>query len=163
MGNEINKLREVFESTGKRLIPTQVEWGVVDSVNWEDKTCNVKGLTDGLLFYNVSLGLSDYITKPIVGSKCLIGSINNSSTNFRLLEADHYEKKVFVINDLSFELSEDGFELKKGEVSLKNILTSACDLVKNATITTPAGPGFLSPNDQASLENLKSKIETLFN
>ena len=74
----MEKVRQFKNLLHKKIgekIPIQTEWGVVGSVDWENKTAIVK--VDDLDYDDVLLGLGNEYRKPVEGTKCLIGIIEN--------------------------------------------------------------------------------------
>lgn len=141
-GNNITQLKETVDYRARRQIPTQVFWGIVKKVDWEEKTCTVDGLTDELPFYEVSLGLKDRIIKPKVGAKCLIGAIGNIETSPYLIDAEEMEEVVLKVGKTRFKmnlkemlLNGDDYDglvrVKKLEDNL-NQLKTYCEQLKEA-------------------------------
>lgn len=161
-GTNIDRLKELLDSRAKRQIPTQVVWGRVKTVDWENKKCTVTGELDGLDYYEVSLGVKNQIIKPKKGAKCLIGSVGNVETDNYLIDVEEFEEKIFISNKVELHITEQGFTIKRGNADLKLILKEAFEQLKTAKILTPAGPGNFSPTDVTKFEELKTQILNLF-
>ncbi|MGB1307535.1 MAG: hypothetical protein ACPG6B_01395 [Oceanihabitans sp.] len=127
-GNEITTFGELLSKTIGRQIQVQTHWAEVTEVDWEAKTMTVKGTLDGLEFYDVLLGLGSWTRKPKLGATCLIGSILNKSAASFLIDCNEIEEAVWVSEDSSFTIKQDGFIVKQRDESLKDILN---DLVSN--------------------------------
>lgn len=161
-GTNIERLKQTLDYRSKRQIPTQVVWGIVKEVNWPEKTCTVTGLTDGLEYYGVSLGLENQIIKPTISSRCLIGSVGNMEAEAYLIDTADFEEKILISGETELQITEAGFTIKRGGSDLKLILKEAFEQLKNAKILTPSGPGQFSPDDKLKFEELKTKVLSLF-
>lgn len=162
-GTNMDRLKAVLEQHIRRQLPSgATEWGIVTSVDWEDRSCVVKGLLDELEYYDVSLGIRDIIIKPAIGAKCLIGAIANESTDTYLIDVEAFEEMIFISGHTELHITKSGFTVKRGTEDLKEILMETFDQLKNAIITTPSGPGKFSPDDKLKFEELKNKVLNLF-
>lgn len=117
MSSNLNQLKENLHRQTKRSIPTQVFWGVIKSVNWENKTCVVEGIKDDLPFYEVSCGLEDRIFKPAIGSKCLIGSIGNVETDLYLIDVEAFEMCYLKVGKTTFKIDLNEIEINGAHYS----------------------------------------------
>lgn len=106
---EFNKL---LAQRIKELIPMQTHWAEVKSVDWDKRTMTAIGTVDQLEFYGVLLGMGAEARKPAIGSRCLIGTIQNQSAGAYLIwahEIEEYELK----DKTGFKVS-----LKNGEMTI---------------------------------------------
>lgn len=120
-GDNITELGKVFNEGIKKLIDVQTHWCNVKSVDWEKKTMIATGLVDDLDFFDVNLGVGSVYKKPKVKTKCLIGIINNNIADAFLIECDEVEEIVFKSGQSEFIIKEEGFIVKQGGESLKEV------------------------------------------
>jgi hypothetical protein len=74
----------------KRSVPVQTVWATVETVS--DTTMTVADADESAVkYYNVLLGLQGMIIEPVVGSKVLIGVIENKATACFLIHADQWK------------------------------------------------------------------------
>jgi hypothetical protein len=91
-GNNVQELGKVFNERTQALINVQTHWAIVKEVDWDKKTMTATGLVDDCDFFDVNLGIGCIHTKPVVGSKCLIGIINNNIADAFMIEAEQIEQ-----------------------------------------------------------------------
>lgn len=120
-GDNITELGKVLNERTKKLIDVQTHWCNVKSVDWEKKTMIATGLVDDLDFFDVNLGVGSVYKKPKVKTKCLIGIINNNIADAFLIECDEVEEIVFKSGQSEFIIKEEGFIVKQGGESLKEV------------------------------------------
>lgn len=160
-GQELNEFAKLLHKTQQRNTKVQTHWAEVTHVNWEAKTMTVKGLTDGLEFYDVLLGLGASYAKPKVGSKCLIGIIMNNEAASFLIHAEAVEEYNYTIgdnhsitvdteklnvqiNNTMLTIDSAGFLIKKENETLKACLNDMIDelnkiiVIKGRTINVAA-------------------------
>jgi hypothetical protein len=92
VNDNITKLGKVFNERTQALINVQTHWAIVKEVDWDAKTMTATGLVDDCDFHDVNLGIGAVHTKPVVGSKCLIGIINNNIADAFMIEAEQIEQ-----------------------------------------------------------------------
>lgn len=161
-GTNIDRLKDLLDQRSRKQIPKQVVWGTVKDIDWGSKTCTVTGLADNLDYLDVSLGIKNEIIKPKIGSKCMIGSVENEEAETYLINAEEFDERIFISGDTELHITESGFIVKRGESDLKLILKETFDQLKAAKILTPSGPGQFSPDDKLKFEELKNKVLNLF-
>jgi hypothetical protein len=96
----MSEIAEFVELLGKKLreeTPIQTVWSTCKSVDWDNKTMVATGLVDDLDFHDVNLGIGSVYKKPKVGSKCIIGIINNKVADAFLIECGDVEE--YLITD----------------------------------------------------------------
>ena len=119
---------------------------------------------------------SQFTVYPKIGSKVIIGKLENESDMFvvRVSEIEKVKIKIenqlfeitaekfsVEINDQLFEMKDGKFSIKVGSVSLKSILNNAFQKLKTAIITTPSGPGQFSPADKVAFEQYNNQVNQL--
>lgn len=110
--NEVLKLKSYLAEKRKSSLPVQTVWATVKSVNWEQYTMIATGVVDGVDFHEVQLGLGAIVVKPTVGSKCLLGLIQNNANNSMLLFCEEMESYI-ILTDVGFKI-----ELTKAMLTL---------------------------------------------
>jgi len=112
-------------------------WAEVIAVDWNNKTCDVKGLADDLEYYDVMLGLGTIYKKPVNGSKCLIGVIGNSPQAF-LIECEECEVIQFGDGSLKGLVK---IENLKSELEKLNTMWTAFKSIANGSPIPEPGNG----------------------
>lgn len=120
MSDKLDEFSKLLRHNATKHIKPQVVWAKVESVNWSDKTMDVKSIVDGLEYYDVLLGLGSFYRKPKQGTKCVIAKIENSDATI-LIDAEEFEEGIFTSGDSQFTIKEDGFIIKQGNDSLKDV------------------------------------------
>ena len=121
-GDNITELGKVLNQRTKKLIDVQTHWCNVKEVDWQNKTMTATSLVDDLPFYDVNLGVGSIYKKPKVGTKCLIGIINNNSADAFLIESEAVEEMIFTSAASTMVIKEEGFIVQQGQESLKVVL-----------------------------------------
>jgi hypothetical protein len=124
--------------------------GTVKAV--ENDTCTVGNYEDVRLNAIVEDSDSQFTVYPKVGSKVVIGRLENEDNPF-VIGVSEIEKVTVKIGNQLLEMKDGKFTIKSGNVSLKSILNNALTRLQSVIINTPSGPGSFSPVDvQAFLE-----------
>lgn len=89
--DNIRELGKVFNERTQSLINVQTHWAIVKAIDWQNKTMTATPLVDDCDFYDVNLGVGAVHTKPVVGSKCLIGIIYNNAADAFLIQCEQIE------------------------------------------------------------------------
>jgi hypothetical protein len=132
--------------------------GTVKAV--EGDTCTVDDYEDVRLNAIIEVTDSQFTVYPKVGSKVVIGRLENEDNAF-VLGVSEIEKVIIKIGDQLFEMKDGKFKITKGNVSLKSILNDGFDQLGKAIIMTPSGPGKFSPADITVFADLKDKTNQL--
>ena len=103
-GGNIIEFGKILNQKGKDLIDVQTHWVVTKSIDWDAKTMISTGVVDDLDFYDTVLGIGSIYKKPVVGSKCLIGIINNDPAVTFLIECTQIES-FELIDKTAFKVS----------------------------------------------------------
>jgi hypothetical protein len=130
----ISDFVEIINKKIKERVPVQTVWATVVSVDWDKKIMTAKGVHDDLDFFNILLGLEHQYIKPKVNSKALIGIIENTDANAFLIKADEVEEMVIKSGDSTFTIKTDGFIVKKGNETLREILNDFIDEVNKIIV-----------------------------
>lgn len=121
---KIAEFKKLLSDKAKSKVPIQVEWGKVVKVDWNAKTADVE--IDELIYYDVLLGLGNQYRKPKLNTRCLIGSIENKEASY-LIDAEEIEEVVTLTGDAELVQKKEGFSVKKGNESLREVLTDFMD------------------------------------
>ncbi len=134
MSKEIDEFIRLSKEQSKDFVKPQIVWGTVKSVDWSSKTMTATSVVDELDYFNVLLGLGSVYRKPKVGSKCLLGVIQNHASATFLIECEDFEQIQVKSNDSEFTIDQSGFTIKKGEEDLKSVLTDFMNEVSKIVV-----------------------------
>jgi len=149
--------KQVIQAKGKKGKFT-LNVGTVKEI--ENDTCTVDNYEDVRLNAIIDDLESQFTIYPKVGSKVIIGRLENEDNAF-VLGVSEIEKVIIKIGNQLFEMKDGKFTIKNGNISLKSILNDGFEQLNKAIINTPSGPGNFSPADKAVFEQLKSKTNQL--
>jgi len=90
---DAEKLRETLKLMSKKNVVIQTFWATVVSVNWIEKTADVKDVKAELEFFDVLLGLGGDLIKPVVGSKCLCGVAENQEAAAFIIYCEEVDER----------------------------------------------------------------------
>lgn len=142
----IETLRQELVALMKKQVPVQTTWVTVSSVDADAKTMVCKGVADDLEYYDVLLSLGNATKYPVVGTKALIGLINNQAGLAFMIDCQEFTRYLIEIEsgfkiDLNADeilLNGDGFgglvkwNALKAELDKTKALVNA---IKNALVT----------------------------
>ncbi len=152
MGSNIMELKKLLYQRQKEQIPVQTMWAEVVKIDWEAKTMDVK--VDDLEIYDVLLGLESITYRPLIGTKCLIGIIENKLGGF-LIYAENLESVKLITGESELEQSKNGFSFKKGDESLKDILNDFIDEVNKIVVVQG------NTIDKIAVTKIKQRLNTV--
>lgn len=144
MNDAIAEFNNLLAQKNKEQTPVQTAFAIVKEVDWDARTLTATGVLDNLDYYNVLCGIGEVYTKPKIGTKCLIGSINNQETNSFLIWCEDAEEVHNTVGDASLVMKDDGFVMKVDNESMKTVLNDLIDelnkivVVVGTTINVPA-------------------------
>lgn len=118
----------------KRSQSVQTVFATVKAVDWNKKTMTATGVIDDLDYYDVLLGLGEVYTKPKIGSRVLIGLINNQGNNSFLIWSEETEEWAHKVGKAEMEMKHDGFVLEAQGESLKKVLNDFIDEVNKIIV-----------------------------
>lgn len=169
MDEIIDEFYELMHRHIDSKIRHQIVWATVKEVDWDKKTMTATGLLDDLDYQDVLLGLGSYYRYPTVGSKCLIGVIENKPASVFLLDCESFQEDQTISGDTVMQVKESGFVFKKGDLSLRSQLIDLIDETNNinkelqkvvvAVGVTPNVPSLIQIHTK--LESVKDKIKQI--
>lgn len=121
MTKVLTEFKQLWNDKQKSSTPIQTEWAEVKEVDWEDKTMTCIGQNNGLEYFDILLGLGSIYKKPKIGSMVLVGSIDNSEEGF-MIDCEEFEEVLIVSGQSEFTINTEGFIVKKGDESLKEVM-----------------------------------------
>lgn len=140
----------------KGHVKVQVIWVTAQTVDWEAKTMVGIGVNDELAFPDILLGLGSVYKKPVVGSHCLVGLIENQDAAGFLIDAEAVEKIEWVNG------SGDMQGLALGEV-VKQLFNDLLDELGSSQVITMMGlQPLLNAPQISSLKSATDKIVSQF-
>jgi len=151
---KLKEFKSLLQKKAKDQVPIQTEWVAVKSVNWEEKTMVGTGLENGLDYEDVLLGLGSFYRKPKVGTMAIIGTINNSAAAF-MIDCEETEELAWKNEESEYRITPEGFEVKKGNESLKKILNDFIDEVNKIVVIQG------TTINQVAVEEIKQRLNTV--
>jgi hypothetical protein len=154
---KIRDFNDLIAQRIKELIPVQTVWAICKTVSEQDKTMNALGVTDDLMYHNVYLGDDDNYAKPEIGSKVLIGKIENQDANFFLINARAIVEFQFKSGNALIKLNPSGLTVSNQNENLKKVLNDMIDelnkiiVVQGTSINVPA------------MQAIKQRLNTVLN
>lgn len=130
----IGEFNNLMAEKMKRSQSVQTVFATVKAVDWDKKTMTATGVVDDLDYYDVLLGLGEIYTKPTVGSRVLIGLINNQGNNSFLIWSEETEEWAHKVGKAEMEMKNDGFVLEAQGESLKKVLNDFIDEVNKIIV-----------------------------
>ncbi len=139
-------------------------------VSVENDTCTVE-LLSGLKISDVRLKATindetdTLLIIPKLGSDVVMISQTGELSGLIIIKVDAVEKIEFKKGNFEFVLDgETGkVTLKKQGANFGSLINSLIDTIVSAQITTPTGPGTISPATIAQLNELKVKFNLILN
>lgn len=167
-GSNIIEFGKLMTSKTKKLIDVQTHWCIVKEVDWTKKTMTATGIVNDCDFFEVNLGIGSINRSPTVGTKCIVGIINNDTADAFLIECESVDE-IEISDATGFKLVlKDGKMTINGEnfggivnaIELKNQVdknTALLEAIQNAFESwTPV------PNDGgAALKGIASSFISL--
>ncbi|REC47879.1 MULTISPECIES: hypothetical protein [Chryseobacterium] len=138
MSKEIDVFTTLLARKNKLQQALVLQWAKVTSVDWENKTCDAKGIDDDLEFFDVLIGVGSFDVKPKVGSLIIIGIINNDETTPVLLSAEEVDKIEIKAGNCELTIDQ-GFLFKKENETLKKLMVDLLQEIQKMKFTTNTG------------------------
>ncbi|KAB8153426.1 hypothetical protein EZY14_009340 [Kordia sp. TARA_039_SRF] len=151
---QIAEFKRLLHDKMNSKVPKSVVWGVVEKVDWDNKTMDVKSIVDELPYEDVILGLNSIYRKPKIGSKCLIGIIGGNQAVTYLIEAEEIEEINYNVGNTEFNISEDGILLKRNE-ELMTVLSDMIDEINKIIVIKGRSI------DVAAMVNIKNRFKNI--
>lgn len=118
-----DQLREIINR--RNNVTATLRWVIVLNVDEKNGTMDVKGVSDDLEYYDVSLGCGSVVMIPEKGSLCVIAILEGVDTESLLISADKVERiKVNASTEIVFNEGKMGGLVKVQELTevLNNIV-----------------------------------------
>lgn len=162
--DNINQFYESLRGMTAGRKKVQTAWAVVKSVDWEAKRMVATGVLDNLDYVGVLLGVGNKFTKPTVGSKCLIGMIENKDASMFLIDAEEVDLFEYNQGGLMIEVDSvtNKVSIKNAQVSMLDLFQDLKDLIMSLKVATPSGPSTnLLPDSILELEAFELSFKQL--
>jgi len=139
-------------------------------VSVEENTCTVKlvselVLSDVRLCATISEDTDLFVLVPKVGSEVVLISQTGKLSGLMVIKVDAIETIKYKKG--TFEFMIDGttgkVTLKKEGANFGGLINELIDAVSGAVITTPSGPGSISPATVTQLTQIKAKFNLILN
>lgn len=138
MSSEIDEFAILTDRKNKKNQVMVLQWAKVISVDWDERTCDAKGVDDDLEFYDILIGAGSVDVKPKIGTLILIGVINNKETTTVLLSAEEIDKIEIKAGNCELTI-DNGFLLKKENETLKKLMVDLLQEIQKMKFTTNTG------------------------
>lgn len=145
MGKEIDEYTLLTDRKNKKNQTLVLQWAKVISVDWDERTCDAKGVDDNLEFYNILIGAGCFDMKPKIGSLILIGIINNDETTAVLISSEEIDKVEIKAGNCELTI-DNGFLIKKENETLKKLMVDLLQEIQKMKFTTNTGSTIILVN-----------------
>ena len=154
----IEDIAEQMRAFSERFGPAMIVDAKVVSVNEDDDTleCELPGgdiVPDVRLKSLIKAG-NKLVIIPPEESVVMIGRIRNSE-EWILISCDEVAKLVMIVDDVRYEIDEQGFLLQKGDDDLREVITLMIEAVQQIVVINGKNP------DYAKLATAKTKAQNL--
>ncbi|URC13943.1 hypothetical protein [Flavobacterium sp. B183] len=157
--NELDQLfKNALNASTKGKTKFSLLVGTVKEI--DNDTCTVDHYEDVRLNAIIGDFESQFTVYPKIGSKVIIGRLENEDNAF-ILRVSEIDKVKIKISDQIFELKDQKFRIENKDANLKSILNDAFNQIDKAVIMTPSGPGNFSPADKVFFKQLNEKTNKL--
>lgn len=128
------------------------------SVNWRENTMTAKD-SEGLEYFDVSLGFGSVLIKPAVDSLCVIGLLEGQDTATWLLHTEKADEVVVQGEKMTVKVN-DRLMVKNDRDNLKSLLDDLLKAIKAMKFTTNTGATIDLVNI-ADFVSIEKRIEKL--
>jgi hypothetical protein len=173
MSKDVDDIREQAEKWARRFGPAAIVPATVAEIN-QDDTISVTLATESVipdvrLKSAVKAG-NKQVRVPEVGSMVLIGRIDNSD-EWVVLSMDEISQALTVIGNTRFEITENGFLVKQGDETLKDLLSDTLDAIKSVSaelqkvvVAIGVSPDLIALQQiDAAIDAINSRNDQIFN
>ena len=156
------QLRNIFDR--KKSVNATLHWVKVLHVDAPNGTMDVKGISDDLEYYDVSLGCGSVVLIPENGSICVIAVLEGVDTECMLISAEKVERiKVKASTEIVFNEGKLGGLVKVQE--LTDVINGVIDKFNTHTrnivgvktgsgaVTAPPPTGTIKSLERSLIEN----------
>lgn len=157
-------IQEAIKRIVDQSIPVQVVAGKVVSTDTGAMTCQVD-VEGRPMRYEVRLRavVSDdtgLVAVPKAGSMVLVALVDNLPQSSFVVATSELEKLQATIGNSYLEVTAQGMVMKRGNESLKKLLSDTFAAIQAITVTTPAGPSG-PPVNMADFANLQTRLSNI--
>lgn len=157
MSLENEQIKEQLSAFASRFGPNVILPATVTNVNDNDTVAvefsDGSTVDDARLKSVVKAG-NKMILTPSVGSVVLVAKIENSD-EYIVIAVDEIIDIIYVIDEVQYEISAEGFLIKKGTDNLKDALVTFVEAVENIIVLQGRNP------DRIKLAEAKIKIQNI--
>jgi hypothetical protein len=155
---------QVFGNTLLRLIDSRMVNnncdGIITEVDEAKFTTTVK--VSEVEFHEVPLRVlissqASFIEIPKIGTNCVVVFRDANMGRPYILEVHECTKILCKVGTSTFNVTESGFLLTRGNSGLKKTLTDLIDAINTMTVTTPSGPSG-TPINATVFTNIKTDL-----
>jgi len=158
--DNIKKLIKTLNERQKDLIPKSTAWVIVEKVDWDAKTMTAKGVSDGLEYFDILLGIGNDYKKPKIATKCLIGTVEGLDAAAYLICAEDVEEALVTVGDALLTIKPSGFKIEVGGVDFGKTMSALLKAMKALTVTTGVGPSG-TPINIADFEKVETDLKSI--
>ena len=158
-----NKLTEAFERLMKYTLRNSIITdGIISNVRTDSMLVDVT--ISNKLFNDVPLKVlvgtkPTIIEVPSDQSPCLVCLRNADFTTPQILMIQNVESYILVINNLTYQITSDGFKFVNGSSGLKNTLKNLINELINFKVVTPSGEGVTDPTTVTNLNKYLTDLD----
>lgn len=157
------QIRQGLQKLAGQHGPLQTLLAEVVSVDEQEMTCVLKD-DDGLEVYDVRLkpvltADESVVLIPEVGSWVLATRIEDDE-EWLVIAAEKISKYRMTIGASVMEVDADGFSFKKGELTLKDIMSNLLGGIKALTVPTNVGPSG-TPVNLATFQQVETDLNQI--
>ena len=164
MNDPVNEIRENIKSIAGKRIGCLLCWGEVSDVTETDCTVLVGELKlTKVRLYSQATAAGNLYLKPKEGSMVSVLS-DSEYRDLQVISCDNYVSFKFEENSLVFEYDSETkkFDIKNDQTGLKDLFQALADIIKQLTVSTPAGPsGTPLPPTIASVTQFETDFKLL--
>ncbi len=161
-----HKIQEIAASSAGGKITVFSGSVVAGSVNTSELTCsvllsidNLMAPTECILLNPVTDNASGMVLYPADNSNVIVAQIDGPC-KYAIIRYSEITKAVITVDNTVFTMTNAGYKIERGSVSLTSIMQNILNHIMALTVTTPSGPSGVPINlssftsDLSDLNNL---------
>lgn len=158
MSRDLEDIKTQMTDFSKKFGPSVIVPAIVFAVNADD-TIHVifshgAEIEDARLKSVVKAG-NKFLLIPKIGSVVQVAKIENSD-EYLVIAVDEITEVIYVIDGVQFSFDENGFVIKKGTDTVKDVLKLIVEAVEQITVLQGNNPNYVK------LTNALTKINNIF-